>query len=450
MTGRGSLHRHSVLRGVALSLVATLATSSEALAQNEDACKAVLDARMPGHATTEQFCFALAGFIFTRLSGPEVPEIFKPDAARVADIFSQRDLQSRSPQSPELSGTPAQGHAVPGVQPSGVAAGTIAALGTRAGQDAIAALSVNPAVLFLAETASEQLARLSRLADVTVFIPVSGIIADTQPGGTSDRGKLRYFGARVRLNFTGASAGSAVWAEADRLLKQRIASSAKTTTAIEDLLRTTSNPRACADTLLDAPTDEAVTMACGAPFGFTPDMAGARALRQALTTVRREADAKYFGADIRFDFGDPTLGDVEDARGRSIFAGLAVGRRFNGRGASTTGVRARLGLRHAKLDSSDEAEFAGEGGVGIELSRYVASDEVNLSAAFEFRFGNAPDNLTDQFQTNFTMLRGSVSLPITTGNSLSINVGAPLSGSVSPIFSVNFNWGLLLSDQPGR
>ena len=419
-----------------------------AQAQNEDACKAVLDSRFPGHGNTEQFCTALSGFIFVKLSADEGAEVLKSDALKVADIFSQRDLQNPAPQAPELSGTPAQGHSIPGVQPAGVASGTIAALGTRAGQDAIAALSVNPAVLFLAEAATEQLARLSRLADVTVFIPVSSITGDDRPAGTDD-GKLRYFGTRVRLNFTGSSSGSAVWKAADELLRARISSSAKTATAIEDLLRTTSNPKACAEALLDSPTTVAVTNACGAPFGFTPDMAQAARLREALVNVRRAADAKYLGVDVRIDFGDPTMGEVADARGRSLFAGVAVGRRFIGRGSSRTGVRARLGLRHAKLDTEEEAEFAAEGGAGIELSRFVGDDELNLSTGIEFRFGNAPDNLTDQFQTNFTMLRGSLLLPITSGNSLSINVGAPVSGDVSPIFSVNFNWGLLLSDRPG-
>ena len=143
------------------------------------------------------------------------------------------------------------------------------------------------------------------------------------------------------------------------------------------------------------------------------------------------------------------MGAIENARGRFLFAGLAAGRRFVGRGASSSGVRGRLGLRHSKLDTADKAEFAAEGGVGFELSRYIEDDELNISGGIEFRYGNAPANLTDQFQTDFTMLRASIVLPVTRGNSVSINVGAPIAGDVSPIFSVNFNWGLLLSDRPG-
>lgn len=89
---------------------------------------------------------------------------------------------------------------------------------------------------------------------------------------------------------------------------------------------------------------------------------------------------------------------------------------------------------------------AAEGGLGFELVRTIESQEINASVAFEFREGNADANLTDQFQTDFSMIRGSVIIPVTSGNSFSINVGKPMSGNVSPILSVNFNWGLLLSN----
>ena len=57
---------------------------------------------------------------------------------------------------------------------------------------------------------------------------------------------------------------------------------------------------------------------------------------------------------------------------------------------SSTGVRARLGLRHAKLDSAHNAEFAAEGSVGLELSRVVDTEELSVAGAIEFRYGNAP------------------------------------------------------------
>jgi hypothetical protein len=429
-----------------VAAVALIGCAADVLAQNEVVCAAVMKARAQPEST--RACNALAVYIYTQLTTAEVDAILKPESIRAGDIFSQRDLQNKSAQHPELTGTPAQGQAVPGVQPAGVAAGTIAAVGTNAGQDAIAALSINPAVLFVAEEASEQLARLSRVADITVFLPVSGLTDDT--AAKTGQGKIRYFGARVRLNFTGVSSGSQIWNKVDELMRQRIIANARGAGRILGVLTKTADVKGCTDAFLDNRNNAAVIAACGASAEFTPDLALAARLRQELTTVRRAADARYFGADIRMDVGDPTLGEVANARGQFLFAGIAVGRRFNPASSTNSGVRARIGLRHAKLDTDATAEFAVEGAGGIELARSIGDDELNLSAGIEFRYGNAPAAATDRFQTDFAMVRGSLIVPITTGNSLSINVGAPIAGNVSPMFSVNFNWGLLLSNQVGQ
>lgn len=418
-----------------------------AAAQDMPTCASIFAERKLGTPPANQACFALAVAIYTHVTTSEAAAILKAEPVRVGDVFSQRDLQNRSAQGAALAGTAAQGRAVPGVQPAGVAAGTIAAVGTDAGQDAIAALSLNPGMLFLADEATKQLARLSRFADVTLFIPVSGI---TQSEEDAETGKLRYFGARLRLNFVGLSAGSTVWERADELLKKRIATAAIATAALAETLNTTKTLRACVAALLDGGTAQAVIDSCGAPFGFTPDLKAAAAIRDELTKIRRAADAKYLGVDVRYDVGDPTLGAVANSRGQFLFAGLAAGRNFGGSGMATAGIRARLGLRHATLDSADNAEFAAEGGAGFNLSRYVGEDELNVEGAIEFRHGDAPSDLVDRFQTNFVMLRASIIVPVMAGNSISINVGKPLSGTVSPVFSVNFNWGLLLPGAPAR
>jgi hypothetical protein len=403
--------------------------------------------------TDTNFCNLLAGQIFTLMTGTAMDTVFSTSAVKVGDVFSQRDLQNRKSQNASPGGTAAQGEAIPSVQPAGVAAGTIAALGTRAGQDAIAALSLNPFVLFLANEASKQLARGSRLADVTVYIPVSGA---TQPSTAPpvDPNKLRYVGARVRLNFLGLSSGNEVWEEADKILKAQISQGSVFVTAMTGVFQALPNVRACVDALLKpAPAAAGAAPPCDTlDVNWKLDEAQAIKLHEQLAGIRRQADSKYLGADIRYDFGDPTLGDVENASGKFLFAGLAAGRRFDdGKRRTTAGMRGRLGIRHAKLDNADEAEFAAEGGVGFEVSRSLSDDdEINVSGAVEFRRGGAAAHLADQFQTDFTMLRGTISLPVTKGNSISINVGKPITGDVSPIFSVNFNWGLLLSDRPAR
>jgi hypothetical protein len=446
------------IRLLALPFIVLAVLMSPAAAHaDETQCQAILKAEYAAFFATLKpgdinFCNLLAGQVFTQVSGPVIDKVFSTGAVRVGDVFSQRDLQNRKSQNASPGGTPAQGEAIPSVQPTGVAAGTIAALGTRAGQDAIAALSVNPFVLFLASEASRQLARGSRLADVTVYIPVSGATqSSTAP--LADPNKLRYVGARVRFNFLGLSSGDKVWAEADKILKEQISQSSVFVTAMTGVFQVVPNVKACVDALLKPAPAAAGSAPCDTlDVNWKLDEAQALKLHEQLAAIRRQADSKYFGADIRYDFGDPTLGEVENASGKFLFAGLAVGRRFDdGTKRTSAGVRGRLGVRHAKLDNVDEAEFAAEGGVGFEVSRTLADeDEINVSGAVEFRRGGARANLTDQFQTDFTMLRGTISLPLTKGNSISINVGKPITGDVSPIFSVNFNWGLLLSDRPER
>jgi hypothetical protein len=68
------------------------------------------------------------------------------------------------------------------------------------------------------------------------------------------------------------------------------------------------------------------------------------------------------------------------------------------------------------------------------------------SLGAEFRVSDPSRGKDDEFQTNYILLRGSLSVPITASNNLSVGFGLPLVGDVSPTMSINGNWGLLLPD----
>lgn len=419
--------------------------SERTYAQDPKTCQAVL-AKQPGLAS-ETFtnpCLSLATLIITRNEQIRVAadEILRDDDRVAGRVFGQRDLQPGYTQRAALAGTPAQGQAIPGVQPAGVAAGTIAAVGTDAGNDAIAALGLNPAILFIGDEISRRLAQYSRFADLTVFVPVSKLTG-TDSTTAVDKDKLRYFGARLRLNFAGISSGSQVWDSARTLTKRWISRAGRNQIRMATVLANAPNLSGCAEALI-ANNAVASQSNCGEPVTFEVDTTEARQLRSELVRVRQAADARYFGADVRFDVGDPTMGAVEDAAGTFLFAGLSYGRRLAGDAAASYGSRLRLGARHAKLDNLAESEFAVEGGLGFELARRVESQEINASTGLEFRYGNAKSDLNDRFQSDYVMVRASLLLPVTTGNSLSLNFGTPIAGGVSPTLSVNFNWGLLL------
>lgn len=414
-------------------------------AQNPAQCTAVLEARnvRPGPNP----CQTLA--VMVSATAPPVTraaDTILRGAPPVGSVFTQRDLQARHNQQASLAGSPAQGQGIPAVRPAGLAAGTIAVVGTDAGEDAIAAIALNPVLAFLGDEVTRELARYSRFADLSVFLPVSSL---TEPGGTDNGStRIRYIGARLRLNIHGLSAGDAVWDGARTLILNWISRGGRNAEIVLQAFRTAPDIAECAASLLEDRSAAAVTAACGQEVSLDVDEAEAELLRVELARVRRAADSRYFGADIRFDHGDPTLGAEPDSRGRSLFAGLAWGRRLGASDAAPArwGIQARLGARHATLESADDTELAVEGGVGLELVRHVDAQEINAATALEFRYGNAESDVADLFQTNFVMLRGSVVLPITTGNSISINIGAPITGNVSPVLSVNFNWGLLLPD----
>jgi hypothetical protein len=252
------------------------------------------------------------------------------------------------------------------------------------------------------------------------------------------------------MNINGLSAGDALWSEVDKKVVNAQVRQNRNEKKILAALAGAADAAACANALLQNKPDAEITASCGTAVTLELNQADADALAADFVQLRRKADAAYFGADIRLDFGDPTLGAVKDASGTVLFAGFAFGRRFDADGTGPQlGFNARLGMRHAKLDTVATAEFGAEGGVGFDFSRQMQDSEVSGSAAVEFRYGNAPVAVTDQFQTDYAMFRGSFAVPITGGNSVSVNVGLPFAGHVSPTLSVNFNWGLLLSDKKG-
>lgn len=355
-------------------------------------------------------------------------------------VIAPRDLQARQSQHPALSGSLAQSEAVPDVRPAAAASGAIAALGSDAGADAIAAVSINPAIFLLADHATEALAKYSRFADLTVFLPVSGIDEDDDDDG------IDYVGVRLRLNHHGLRAGDRLWTRARELFDTWITDAARRSNGVRALLAQAPDVRACASALRTVDDPQLVRGVCGGVVEFGFSDADIAALRAQLADIRRTVDSRYFGLDLRADFGDPTLGAVEDASGTFLFAGLAAGRQLTGApGIGGIGVSARLGARHASLDvPGAEGQFQVEGGAGLGLTRPFEMQALTAAAGFEVRYGGESDGIHAPLDTDFALFRASVNVPVFAGNSVSIAVGVPIDGELSSFLSVNFNWGLLL------
>jgi hypothetical protein len=371
--------------------------------------------------------------------------------ALAAEQVSPRDVQPRTGGGAATGGTAAQGDAVPSVRPLPMAGGTVSAVGSDAGANAITAVTLNPSIFLTSSRDPRAVAGWSRFGDLTVFFPVDGL-------DQNDDGKVDYYGVRARLNLSGPAAGSRVLRAAGQSFAALVQQETDLADRIERALDTGPDQEGCIEALGAESLDGAAVLeACGEALEFSLDPGELRRLRRSLEQARAEADAGYLGLDLRLDVGDPTLGAVAGAAGTRLAGGLAIGRRLRKADpeAATFGVRARVGVRYVELDdaalpANQRTSFALDGGAGFEMVRPFEFQPVTVTLGVEFRAGNPPDStLDDEFQTNFLMFRFGLDVPLTASNTVSLSVGAPLMGDVTPTLAVSANWSLLLSSVRG-
>lgn len=368
-------------------------------------------------------------------------EFYEGDLSAFADsqvkrAVKPRDIQSTAPQGAATGGSAAQNEAVPGIQPLALAGGAVAAAGNDAGANAIVAVTLNPAAFVVpTDTAGARLARASRFSDVTVLFPATSF-------DESEDFAIDYIGLRARINVTGLSRGSRVMDRATELFGELVVNEQALLEDIQALLETAPDVVACTRALLEGLSEEGP---CGGRLEEV-DRSRYEVFRRQLEAAREIADSEYFGLDLRTDFGDPTLGAVDNARGTVIMGGVAYGREMirTGRETSTWGFKTRLGLRYTDLEDVDETNLSVDGGFALELlSRYQFA-AIRVSTGIEFRYGDAPDDLEEALRTDLGEWRTSLTVPVSDANAVSMSFAVPFSSDIGPTFNVNLNWGLLL------
>jgi hypothetical protein len=424
--------------------LAAQATARDSLCSREAAAELVEGGMTKEEADSEVAkagdapCKVLADGLVDRVSTPPMLDI-------MLDHTPARDFQSRASGNAGTAGAPSQGEAVPSVQPLALAGGSLAAVGSDGGTDAIAAFTINPAILFGAQDPARA-AALSRLLDLTVLAPVNELDRDQD-------GKIDYYGIRARVNVTGPGAGKqlqkAVKAFADNVQKSAILSA-----RLDTVLRETPNFATCVDAFrAKSVKAEEVTSSCGRELDIAPDPKTLESFREALALARDSADARYLGLDVRLDQGDPTLGATPAAAGTALFAGLAFGRNIVALKSNqpSFGLKARLGVHHVSLDDTalgegDRNNTAVDGALAFDFTYPYEFQPLKFAAGLEFRAGDPPvSGAEKEFQTNFLQARLSLDVPITAANSISIAFAGPLTGKERPTLSINGNWQLLLS-----
>lgn len=419
--------------------------------QNSDADCAAVMAEIGFEVRPEgSGCFELALSIVSSASEPLIV-----DAGRRADAgrrvldgeFSPRNVQPRIGQRPAGGGSLANTEAIPSVIPVSAAAASLAAVGTEAGTDALVALSLNPSIFLGGLDSTASAATSSRLSDLTVFVPVSGLDRD-------EDGQVDYLGVRLRLNALAAGLGRDLAEEAASRFGDLLEGQVASADAVELVLYGAPDLPTCVDILLDGSTGAAeMSAACGRDVPITPSPDQIEAFRRELAILRHEIDSEYFGLDVRLDFGDPTLGDVPGADGTRIFGGVGYGKRFVAQepGKRSAGFRAHLGVRFTTLDDpdmTDDSDLQVEAGFGFEAVYPTGFEPVRLVVGLDGRFGDPPEEaLEEEFEADVVMLRGSLSVPFTISNAVTLSFGTPLMGDVTPVLSVSTNFGLLLPDR---
>ncbi len=335
-------------------------------------------------------------------------------------------------------GSLAQSEAVPTVQPQGIGGASVAAVGADSGTRAIVAMVVNPAIFFTSSQDADELAKWSRFLDLTLLFPADNLDRDQD-------GKVDYVGGRLRLNLLGIGAGEKIVKKKNQARREIVGADAKR--EVEALLRSGPNVSSCFDALLAGQRDRASLegKACPGQFALAFDQEKYEELHQKIADARAAADATYAGIDVALDVGDPTLGAVTNARATSLNVGGAAG--FQVFPAGTTGpsigFKAKASYRYTHLSDVEETSCAFDGSAGFEgRSPLVEGQAITASAGFEFRYGG-DSSLEDQLQTNFTVFRAALTVPLAGATGLALAVQAPIDGPMTPAVSVNFNWGLL-------
>ena len=353
------------------------------------------------------------------------------------------DVQPTASGSSSAAGSLGQSEVVSSGQPLAIGGGSVSAVGSDAGADAITALTFNPSIFVVGDP--ESVARWSRATDFTVFFPVDNLDRD-------EDGDIDYFGFRFRINVNGLFwAGPQVWDKARAEFESLLARETQAATA---LLRnfgsmTEATMRECAGAIMSRLGPEAVAASCGAGV-TTPTSEDYEEFRAELDQVRTQADSRYFGLDVRLESGDPTLGAVKNAEATALTAGLAFGKQFVGSAtdplAPSWGIRGWAGLRYTDLRKLDETSYAVDGGLAFVVKRPVTiTQALILSGGVAFRFGGVEGEWKGELQSKFISARAALSVPVTEQTAVSVSFAYPLEGNeVSPTLTVTGDWKLLL------
>ncbi len=360
---------------------------------------------------------------------------------KLAAVQSTRDQTTSVP-----------GDAVNAIEPVETAAGSVGAVGTESGSSAIAAIAINPAFFLVSPSDIKGVAKWSRFTDLSLLVPASD--ADKDQDGDVD-----YIGIRWRINITGLSAGDSLVAAVgnafERILDggsaERAAITAALTQVNDSILESCMESIAQAGEVGRSPDELSASFkkaasACGdASFLLEESIPLYQQFDESIRAARIAADRRYFGLDLRGDFGDLRRFGVDTLSGRSITVSLGYGRRFAFLDSrASNGLRTNLGVKYFEANGASNARFAATGGVAYELIRYYEDQRLSFTAGIDFEADNKKA-ASAEAGPDFLALRTSLNVPLAGATSMTVTFGKPIVGAktAGPMLSVKANWRLL-------
>lgn len=431
-------------------LIATLAlllndcpTAAQSASDVEKHCADLFDSikndiGMGGVTTpTTNVCRFLATIIYTQQQVASAPDLSK--------AIKPRDVQAFRDGAASASGIPGQGTAISSLEPVEQGGLSIAATGTKAGAGATMSIAMNPSIFWIGPESTLDIAKYSRLADVSFLVPVDHVDADSN-------GIIDYFGIRMRLNVHGLKSGSEAYENVLTAYDNLLRAQTEQIRHIETILSRLPKP-ACIRAMLSR-NEGAVQSECGVSL-LASDPTLEKQLQKSIEAARMQADKLYWGADIRADFGDLNLGGIDTVSGTAFYGGVAYGKRWiNASTRTSGGLNCHLGVHYiaptkrpdTAMDREPRATM--EGALGFEFNKYIGAQRLSFNSGVEFHtnFNGSSSDDTKELPSsmlNYGVIRSSLHIPVVDGMGVSINLGLSLWGGVGTSLNINGNWRLL-------
>jgi hypothetical protein len=350
--------------------------------------------------------------------------------------------------------TPNPGETTGGVEPVETAGGSVGAFASEGGSSALTTIAINPSFFVVSPERPVEVAKWSRFSDLTFLVPTSDSDED-------EDGKVDYLGVRWRINITGLSAGGALVDAVSAAFNRLLAAGSTEIQSTIRILETVSadDLPACMESLLIAgrrgksrseigASVAAIAAKCGeSPYADDAAAADYEAFDDAIRKARFAADSRYFGLDIRGDFGDLPRFGIDTLEGSSLTVTLGFGQRYAALNSeASNGFRGGIGVKYLDPKGTTSASFAATGGLSFEVNRYYDKQRLSASGGLEFQFDNKSASDASGM-TDFVAFRTSLNVPLAGTTSATISFATPVAGGkvLGPTLSVKANWRLLLA-----